>query len=262
MGQQNGFYCSCQQYIDYDEDDTLSVTIRDEGRQRLLGDSAVLMCPKCNKVYVVPIAKSPYSYRVGDSIEVQLKNGMLVEFEVIGLDQDTIVADIPTKARYTFCMKGLYPKPMRFFSGDALEISWKDSYLRNWLNTEFIDLFPDTLKNRIQVVKKLTQPSQQLQGGVETHDRIFLLSPEEVFGNRLPPAFPAPNPQYPAFADLRHRIKFTVLGGALEPANWWLRTMSGRRGPNGPLPNCMGSTGQLGASAGETEFIAPCFCIS
>lgn len=62
------------------------------------------------------------------------------------------------------------------------EITWADCALRKYLNGDFYDKFNETDKLRICPVLNINSDNQWygIKGGVDTRDRIFLLSMEEV----------------------------------------------------------------------------------
>ena len=62
------------------------------------------------------------------------------------------------------------------------EITWADCALRKYLNGDFYDKFNETDKLRICPVLNINADNQWygIKGGVDTRDRIFLLSMEEV----------------------------------------------------------------------------------
>ncbi len=63
------------------------------------------------------------------------------------------------------------------------EITWKNSSIRQWLNTDFYNTaFNDSEKSRIAitVLKNPDNPKYGTEGGGDTRDRIFLLSLDEA----------------------------------------------------------------------------------
>lgn len=70
----------------------------------------------------------------------------------------------------------------RSYHNKYTEITWADCSLREYLNTEFYDKFSETEKARIFPVinKNPDNPWFGTIGGVDTEDKIFVLSLEEL----------------------------------------------------------------------------------
>ncbi len=62
------------------------------------------------------------------------------------------------------------------------ETTWADCSLRNYLNNQFYDKFSETEKSRIILVVNKNPANQWFDtyGGIDTEDKIFLLSLDEV----------------------------------------------------------------------------------
>ena len=62
------------------------------------------------------------------------------------------------------------------------EITWADCALRNYLNNEYYNNFSDVEKDKICTVtnKNLDNQWYGVKGGVDTNDKVFLLSIEEL----------------------------------------------------------------------------------
>ncbi len=77
---------------------------------------------------------------------------------------------------------------LRWYHSSFETITWSDSEIRRYLNNEFYNLFSPQEKEKINLVelKNLDNPWFGTNGGEDTHDKIFLLSLDEVckyFGN-------------------------------------------------------------------------------
>jgi len=77
----------------------------------------------------------------------------------------------------------------RSYHNKYIDITWADCSLREYLNTEFYDRFSEEEKSRIVPVqnKNPDNPWFGTIGGVDTEDKVFILSLEELackyFGN-------------------------------------------------------------------------------
>jgi len=89
--------------------------------------------------------------------------------------------------------------------GDA--ITWKHSTLRAWLNGKFYDSLPDGVRSRVEeaINENLDNPENNVPGGGETRDKVFLLSTEEA------------EMLFPSDSERTTRYKEKV-------AWWWLRS--------------------------------------
>ncbi len=71
---------------------------------------------------------------------------------------------------------------LRWYHNEFVEITWADSEIRRYLNEEFFQSFSEVEKARIIPVlnKNADNPWFKTKGGLDTTDKIFLLSLEEV----------------------------------------------------------------------------------
>ena len=114
------------------------------------------------------------------------------------------------------------------------EITWStDSYIRLWLNNEFYNTFTEEERSRIieATVTNNVNPWFGTPTGVETTDKIFLLSLEEVvyyFGDSGELAIPRPrdytHPEWWGFNDQYARDRRALLLGEGHYTWWWLRS--------------------------------------
>lgn len=65
------------------------------------------------------------------------------------------------------------------------EVSWEDSWIREWLNTEFLRRFSKTQRGKIlpRNVRAEPNPWYHTDAGSQTNDKVFLLSISEVVRN-------------------------------------------------------------------------------
>ncbi|PIQ20369.1 MAG: hypothetical protein COW65_15405, partial [Cytophagales bacterium CG18_big_fil_WC_8_21_14_2_50_42_9] len=71
---------------------------------------------------------------------------------------------------------------LRWYHKEFIEITWADCEIRAYLNNEFYKVFNQDEKARIipTVNSNYDNPWFKTKGGIDTTDRIFLLSLEEV----------------------------------------------------------------------------------
>lgn len=71
---------------------------------------------------------------------------------------------------------------LRWYHKNFVEITWADCELRKYLNNDFYNTFNQAEKERMITVvnRNPDNPWFKTKGGVETTDRLFLLSLEEV----------------------------------------------------------------------------------
>ena len=90
------------------------------------------------------------------------------------------VLEVKDGKAFLLADKGLDAVPYNTKNG---EITWKNSSIRQWLNTDFYNTaFNDSEKSRIAitVLKNPDNPKYGTEGGGDTRDRIFLLSLDEA----------------------------------------------------------------------------------
>ncbi|MBR3396617.1 MAG: hypothetical protein IKG70_02055 [Lachnospiraceae bacterium] len=62
------------------------------------------------------------------------------------------------------------------FNVEWAKITWEECTLRKWLNGEFFDSLPETVRTKIPEVELVNRDSCTIPGGNNTTDHIFLLS--------------------------------------------------------------------------------------
>lgn len=120
----------------------------------------------------------------------------------------------------------------RAYHDAYIDITWADCSLRKYLNDEFYDRFSEADKARIiQVINKNPDnPWYGSKGGIDTKDRIFLLSLEEVtcryFGDSSSKLYsPGKNQRYWfERKDENNSKRIARLEGNLWNSWWWIRT--------------------------------------
>lgn len=147
---------------------------------------------------------------------------------------------------------------------EKTDITWKDSSLRQWLNSMFLqETFSDEEQDQVLEADIETYVNQDLNsdGVVRTSDRIFLLSDEEVkkyFKNktdRLAKVSPLIHKEVETEENEAEGEKREEEEGGMKPAVseltdgifWWLRSPGDRQ----DCAECVGAEGSV-ATAGYT----------
>lgn len=111
------------------------------------------------------------------------------------------------------------------------EITWADCALRKYLNGAFYDHFSEADQKRVVTVINKNPDNQWYgaTGGVDTEDKIFLLSIEEVckyFGDSLRNLYnPGKNQRYWfQRKDVNNEKRLAILQGRNGSWWWWLRS--------------------------------------
>ena len=89
------------------------------------------------------------------------------------------------------------------FNVEWSKITWEQCTLRGWLNTEFLNGLPESVRARIPETEIVNRDSCTIPGGNNTLDRVFLLSVD----------------QYNAMPEEHRAAKYRGSG-----CWWWLRT--------------------------------------
>jgi len=143
---------------------------------------------------------------------------------------------------------------------------YEDSYIDNYLNTEFYLTFSDILTELIQETN-ITITSEDSLGrcGTETVDikrKIFLLSSSEVVGEKKSSVRLNEGKHLKFFTNMESRI---ALHESLEPDNWWLRTPITWDSISVCVIGFNGGTGEIAInnsdSSTKTNGIRPAFCL-
>lgn len=118
------------------------------------------------------------------------------------------------------------------YHNEQRDISWEECTLRAWLNNEFyVTAFSPTEQAKIEISTIVNEdnPSNGTEGGIDTSDKVFLLS----YADALNPAYgfnSDPNTGDTARQTLG--TKYSKSNGLFVPKNkysgnstWWLRTV-------------------------------------
>ena len=157
-------------------------------------------------------------FEIGDSKTITLKNGDKTSFVFIG--QDLYYAQktgsrAPLSFVFADCLRD--DQPMNRASTNRG--GWRNSYMRKWLNEEFVKLVPEELMGIIKVSKKWTMNSGETP--TATDDNFYLLSEIEVFGKNSY-SYDGEGVQYEFFKNWRNRVR--TRAEYEYGLYWWLRS--------------------------------------
>lgn len=139
-----------------------------------------------------------------------------ITWRILSVDKDGI---------YIMAEKILDSQP---YYTSASNITWAESTLRTWLNTEFYDLaFSFSEKKKINATHVVNEdnPVYSTEGGEDTCDRIFVPSIEEVMDSSkgFSPNKNADKAREAYVTDFAKSQGVAVYGGT-NNSYWWLRT--------------------------------------
>ena len=164
-------------------------------------------------------------FSVGDEKTIQLTDGTDITVQIAGFNHDNIGTG--TKAGITFVLKNALPDKAFMNPGYYNKGSWAASDMRNNTIAGYYDLLPDSVKNAIQTVRKITIDGDYSRDCSVTYDKLFLLSYTEVFGNDTSEAvLYQEGKQYPVFTDYTSRVKNLGDDQNASPCWWRLRSPS------------------------------------
>ena len=158
------------------------------------------------------------------------------------------------------------------------EGGWEASEMRAWLNSDFLELLPEDLRDCMEIAEKRTNNvgAVEAEGDAsvvtETWDTLWLLSVAEVYGNLSDQTdnvsystatYDAEGTQYQLYADRgvnRSNYKFCKKDEDGEGSFWWLRS------PDNRFAGGFGGVGLDGdwwygmCHADYSLGVSPCFC--
>lgn len=103
-----------------------------------------------------------------------------IDLEIIGFDHDDL-SDGSGKASITFFSKQLLSTYRKMNASYSNSGGWAGSYsLRSWCNTDLFNALPSDLQAVIQSVKKLSDGGQGSTSLVETNDKVWFGSMDEL----------------------------------------------------------------------------------
>lgn len=163
-------------------------------------------------------------YSIGDLKTITLNWGSTTEdidLEIIGFSHDDL-ADGTGKATITFFSKQLLATSQKMASNNANTGGWAGSYsLRNWCNSTLFAALPSDLQAVIREVTKLSDGGQNSTALVETRDKCWLASVEELSPYNIANVTILTG-QGTAYAGIGAAPTRAKVGG--DAISWWTRT--------------------------------------
>ena len=177
-----------------------------------------------------------------DKIPVTLKNG----------EKTAVIATYDESGKLFFVFENCLRDPQRMNSRHTNRGAWANSEMREYMNQIF-ELLPDDL----QAVIETTHIIQTHNGGTyESHDKLFLLSEEQVFGKCRYSEPEQGVSQFDIFTCERDRVKERDDVGTEW---WWLRSPYSGYSSYFVYVNTSGFVNTNNAS--YSYGVAPGFCI-
>jgi len=168
-------------------------------------------------------------YKLGDLKTITINWGNTTEdidMEIIGFSHDD-KSDGTGKAAITFFSKQLLVTNRQLSTANSNSGGWAGSSLRSWCNSTLFNALPADLQAAIAEVKKWSDGGQNSTALVETNDKCWLASIDEVYhwnGDNTVPGQGARYPQstvHDSGLNGKWFIKAKADGTAYA---WWLRT--------------------------------------
>lgn len=120
-------------------------------------------------------------FHVGDEKVIELSTGEVITLVILGFDHDDL-SDGQGKAPITIGMKNLLATEYEMYSKAYNNVSWRDSDLRDTLNTVIKGQLPSDLQSVLRTVVKKTSAGDRLPDILTTEDEMFLCSRVEIDG--------------------------------------------------------------------------------
>lgn len=138
-----------------------------------------------------------YGYSGKKTMELTFTNQgvtktQIIDLEIVDKNHDDLVEisefynNGSSKAGLTFrgelnLNRAINESPKRIGENSGLNVGgWEMSDIRDWMNDEFLNCFPDEVKNNIKLVNKISDTGYYRDGLVTTQDKIFLPALEEL----------------------------------------------------------------------------------
>lgn len=137
-------------------------------------------------------------------------------------------------------------------------ITWENSKLRNWLNTEFyMTAFSNVEKENIILSRIINSENPEFgtDGGNDTDDNVFLLSADEVTKYLTEKRFRICEPT--PYAQKTYRYIDGNLDDEYRSCMWWLRSIGGETNRFRVVDTYSSSIGQNGTDLSVPYYVRP-----
>ena len=167
-------------------------------------------------------------YQIGGRmiIPIELSDGTstVADVEIIGHNHDNLADGSNKKAPLTFFCKDLPAIARKMNESDKDTGGWKDSSMRTFTNGELFESLPESLRNIIKPVLKISDGGYTNNRLVTTTDYCWLASNDEVaFASNTSYILSGQGEPYDlVFSDNNSRVKYIV--DTTEKYAWWLRS--------------------------------------
>ena len=146
---------------------------------------------------------APQVLNIGDEKTFNLKSGEEVTIQILGFEHDPL-SDGSGYAGVTVGLKNCLATPYVMNNEDTNVGGYTSSLMRTVTLVDIYNLLPDEFQSIIKVVKKKTSEGNKSSTIVETDDKLFLFSHEEIYGissssDTTPESFKGEGTQYEYF---------------------------------------------------------------
>ena len=230
-------------------DDTLSRENVFKYRSPMSDCTLAEIAARCNNYYET--GKMPFM--IGDSKPIMLNSGETTGLVFIGVDE-FCAKQTGERAPLSFMFEHCLSNDQVMNRTNTNRGGWRNSYMRKYLNEEFIKLVPDDLLSIIKMSKKWTMNSGE--SPTMTEDKFYLLSGVEVFGTHQY-SNDGEGTQYEFFKDWRNRLR--SYRNTASGVYWWLR--SPRYYDSSFFCGVSYSGGLFSGNAGGSRGVSPAFTL-
>ncbi len=124
-------------------------------------------------------------YKVGDTKEIELKGLGTFQVRVANNSTPEECKDASfSESACGFVIEFEHIVTRRKMNSTATNVGgWPASEMRGYLNGEFLNMLPDVVKNNLKDTRVITGHGSKETSNSTSVDKIYLLSPKEVFGN-------------------------------------------------------------------------------
>ncbi len=202
----------------------------------------------------------------GCSVEKEIAVGSVIQFGKYNIDTDASGSEpiewiVVAKEDDKLLLLSRYALEERYFNteewSDAV-ITWENSKLRNWLNTEFyMTAFSNVEKENIILSRIINSENPEFgtDGGNDTDDNVFLLSADEVTKYLTEKRFRICEPT--PYAQKTYRYIDDNLDDEYRSCMWWLRSIGGETNRFRVVDTYSSSIGQNGTDLSVPYYVRP-----
>ena len=205
------------------------------------------------------------------SIEKDVAAGSVIQFGKYNIDTDLSDSEpiewiVVAKEDGRLLLLSRYALEEKYFNTEEWSdtaITWENSKLRAWLNSNFYeDAFSDAEKDKIILshIDNSDNPEFGTDGGNDTDDNVFLLSADEVTSYLTERRFRICEPT--PYAQKTYRYIDGDLSDEYRSCMWWLRSVGGEPNRFCVVDTSASSTGTNGTDISTPHYVRPAIWVS